>query len=532
MKAEVKTMINSGYPGLFLQTPEEVRVEGTLKQIGAEINYHVASWSSTRGLMFLQDDRGDPSTREGMRIDEMGILAQILASDERRGEEWALPEEQRIPEKCIIILKDYHFYIGGEAQLIRLMKDALPVCKRTGRVIVITAVRKVLPPELEREIALVEVGLPTAEELVPIAEELASINNFTLPQGPELIAKLGTLKGLTTNEAEDAISRSFVEKREIDVEVLGRAKVQAIAKSGYLEVINIRPKLSEVGGFGSYKGHLTSRAVSFQQMMSSAYEGPPLRGDMHVGPPGTGKSLIAKVAASVFGTIIVRMDIGKLKGSHVGESEQAMRAAIRQLEAMSPCICWIDEVEKGLGGVESSAKTDGGTTLGMYDALLYAMQEGLKGVYFIGTANSVDGLEGAFLRRFGKTWFVDLPSLPERVEIWKIHANRYAKSFDMEAIDFELLAQCTDGYSGSEIEKCVEECWFMASDLGQKVDNDIATLAASQIVPVSTTKAKEIQAVRDWAHSVGAKCVGSDNRSKAPAAPAAKGRRLNTTVAA
>jgi len=125
----------------------------------------------------------------------------------------------------------------------------------------------------------------------------------------------------------------------------------------------------------------------------------------------TGKSMTCDALAHCWQMPLLRLDIGSIFGSRVGESEDRMRTAISVAESVSPCVLWMDEVEKGIGGVQSSNQTDGGVTNRVFATLLTWMQEKTTATFVVCTANNVASLPPEFMRagRFDEIFFVDLP---------------------------------------------------------------------------------------------------------------------------
>ena len=208
------------------------------------------------------------------------------------------------------------------------------------------------------------------------------------------------------------------------------------------------------------------------------------RGVILVGIPGTGKSLTSKATASILGWPLIRLDIGALKGSLVGESEQKMRSVLKVIDAFGESVIWIDEIEKAFAGSRSSGETDAGTTANMFATFLTWMQETETSVMVMATANDISKLPPELVRagRFDATFFVDVPTTSERIEIIKIMNRRYNANIPISYV--QKLA----GYTGAEIEQLAKDSLF--DGLSESYD---------AIVPLSRTMREDIQKLKDWA---------------------------------
>jgi SpoVK/Ycf46/Vps4 family AAA+-type ATPase len=241
----------------------------------------------------------------------------------------------------------------------------------------------------------------------------------------------------------------------------------------------------------------TKGAMSAFSPEAAEYGIEPPRGFLAVGVPGSGKSLLAKAVAG--GKMpLVRLDVGALMGSLVGESEANTRAALKTIEAVAPCVLWIDEIEKALGG--GSGEQDGGTSMRVLGTFLSWMEEraAKQGVFMVATANDIGNLRPELIRRFEEVFFVDLPQLEERADIFDIHLGKRGRDFG----DFDLvaLAKATEGYTGAEIERIVKTALRAAfADGGRELAQEDLLAAAASTVPLSTTMAGQIAEMREWA---------------------------------
>jgi SpoVK/Ycf46/Vps4 family AAA+-type ATPase len=210
---------------------------------------------------------------------------------------------------------------------------------------------------------------------------------------------------------------------------------------------------------------------------------------------------MAKAVSSLWKLPLIRLDVGKVMGSLVGASEEGMRKAIKTAESVAPCILWLDELEKGLAGTQSSGQSDGGTTARVFGTFITWLQEKRSPVFVIGTANNVKQLPPELLRkgRFDEIFFVDLPSANERKEIIEIHIKRRQR--DPEKFDVKALVDATEGFSGSELEQVVISALYDAFDKDDEINDEYLLHACEETVPLSRTMQEDIAGMRDWAKS-------------------------------
>src|ERR1039457_2978696 len=325
------------------------------------------------------------------------------------------------------------------------------MAKTKSKVLVILGCRMVLPPELERELTVIEFALPGKEELGAVLGgimESANIKNMETETREKVI---DAAFGLTTIEAENAFALSVVQNKHVDPVNVAKEKAQAVKKNGLLELIETRDSLDSIGGLDVLKEWLLKRRHAFSQR-AIEYGLPTPKGLLILGIAGTGKSLTAKATAKVFGVPLLKLDAGRIFAGLVGQSESNLRAVIQTAEAIAPCCLCIDEVEKGFSGTKSSNATEGGTSSRVFGTFLSWMQDKRAQVFVVATTNDVSQLPTELLRkgRFDELFFVDLPNQAEREAIWTIQIAKHSR--DPKDFDIVQLARATDGLTGSEIE--------------------------------------------------------------------------------
>ena len=279
-------------------------------------------------------------------------------------------------------------------------------------------------------------------------------------------------KGLTKSEIFSILSLAYSDDGELgkqDLKLIFEQKQQKIRKSGILEMIPLKETMEDIGGLEVLKKWLKKKAVvmkNLDQAKRFGVDSP--KGVLIAGVPGCGKSLSAKAAADLFQVPLLRMDMGRLMGKYVGESEENLRKAIALAEAISPCVLWVDELEKafaGIGGAGGAAEV----TTRLFGNFLTWMQEKKSPVFVVATANDIIKLPPELLRkgRFDEIYYVGLPNAKERRHIFEIHIKK-RRPDDLAAIHLDELVNATDGYSGADIESVVRDSVETAYVSGKK----------------------------------------------------------------
>ncbi|MDR1282416.1 MAG: AAA family ATPase [Opitutaceae bacterium] len=501
--------LRAGYPGINIISYEEQRVELIIKSVvhtAMPTGWNLFAWSITDGVIEVPSSNDEAGKQHG-------------ANDVLEMFEFFL----KMPEKSVLVLRDFHMFLREPNPIIfRKLKDCLLAGKLSNRTIIIVGCQLHLPPELEKEITVIEFSLPTKVQLGEILDAICESDRRKLLEGEERNAVLDATGGLTTVEAENAFALSIVEHKAIVPRVIAHEKAQTVKKNGIIEIVESNLSLDDVGGLDDLKPWLIKRRSAFSPEAES-YGLPTPKGFLMFGVPGCGKSLVAKVTASCLDVPLLRLDAGKLFGSLVGESERNMRAVLQTAEAVAPCVLWIDEVEKGFSGSKSSGSTDGGTTARVFGSFLQWMQDKAAPVFVVATANDVSALPPEMLRkgRFDENWFIDLPTAEERKQIWEIQIKKRKRN--PKKFGIAELARLTDGYTGSEIEQLFVESMFTAFDAGKEPSTDLLVECAKEFTPLSRMMAEDIKRLREWA-------AGRSRRASAPDAATTtigtRGRKL------
>lgn len=476
---EISTLIRARYPIIYIVSWEEQRVMDALKVIADERGKRIYNWSITQGMGV--NGGVDDTTR-----DPISALDYVLKSR----------------DQAIFALKDFHPFINDNS-IIRKLRDLTNALKTSYKTLIIISPMLKLPAELEKEVTVIDYPLPGTDDLNTLLEGIrqsvkgnAQINTNLTPDDREHL--LNAAQGLTANEAENVFAKSLVEKRGFDISIIVSEKEQIIRKTGMLEYYRASEEFGDVGGMELLKQWLTTRSMAFTEK-AREFGLPQPKGIMLLGVQGCGKSLCCKAIASQWKLPLLRLDVGKIFSGIVGSSEENVRRAISIAESVAPAVLWIDELEKGFAGTQSSPFSDGGTTSRVFGSFITWLQEKTAPVFVVATANDITQLPPELMRkgRFDEIFFVDLPSDKDRQEIFKIHLKKRKR--DPAKFDLSQLSANTPGFSGAEIEQVVIDGLYTAFDAGRDVQTIDLITGAEMSVPLSMTMKEKIDELRSWA---------------------------------
>ncbi|NIM05810.1 MAG: AAA family ATPase [Armatimonadetes bacterium] len=486
---EIDVLIRARYSLLYVVSPEENRVTRALAEIAHREGKRLLAWTETMGLY--------------------SALAQVPPEpDEATTDPIAALEKIRLREEpAIYLLKDFPFFLehryDKSSTVIRKLRDLANALRTTYATVVLLSPRLFLPPELEKEVTVLDFDLPGLPELGELLDQALK----ALEEEPEVEVDLSeedreaVLKaalGLTLDEAENVFARCVVEKKGFDVRDILAEKKQIIRKSGALEYYEATERMDNIGGLDTLKGWLRRRALAFSEKARD-FGLPAPKGVLLLGVQGCGKSLTAKAVAGLWKMPLLRLDVGSVFAGLVGSSEENMRRAIKMAEAVSPAVLWVDEIEKGLSGARSSGQLDSGVTARVFSTLTTWLQEKTKPVFVVATANDISALPPELLRkgRFDEIFFVDLPGEAERREVFTIHLRKRKRN--PEDFDLARLARESKGFSGAEIEQAVISALYYAFEHDREITTEDILGALQETVPLSVTMREEIGELRKWA---------------------------------
>lgn len=376
-------------------------------------------------------------------------------------------------EEIFLILKDIHEELKNP-KVIALMKKIAEnnlYNDNYHTTIFIISETVIIPRELENYITVFDIPLPALNEILEI------INNFIIDMNIEVeqdtINDIAlSFKGLNEFQIKQILNLAYQDGGCIDKDdklLILKEKEQFIKKSGMLESVSFTENVNDIGGLENLKEWLARKAKIFMNLDKAIKFGVDVpKGIMIIGMPGCGKSLTAKATASLFEIPLVRLDVGRLLGKYVGESEENMRKALKLSEAISPCVLWIDEIEKAFAGVGEEGGGNDVTTR-LFGQFLTWMQEKENTVFIVATANNISKMPSEFLRkgRFDELFFVDLPNGEERRKILEIHLKKRKKW--NKKIDSIALIKETEGFNGADLEAVVKDTIEVAFIDGKEI---------------------------------------------------------------
>ena len=447
----IRSYVESHYPMLYLVTPEDAEADAII--VALADTRKLVEWNMAQGLV----DFASKQPYSGYQDLSDALVTMIEADYEQQ----------------IIVIRDVHLALRdnpvGVARLKALVTQILGRAN-THITIFLIASQVYIPAELEKFITLFDLPLPDEASIRGLIQDAE--RKFEIAIEPDAFSQLAlSCLGLTHYEIQQLLMRCFQSEGEIGrqhIELIQDEKAQIIQKNGALELVKTKENMANIGGLRNLKAWLKQKEkvlADWHNAREFGVETP--KGIMVVGMPGCGKSLTAKATASLFKLPLLKLDMGSMMGKYVGESEGNMRRALKVAEAVSPCVLWVDEVEKAFVGIGSGGAGSEVATR-MFGYFLTWMQEKTSQVFVIATANDISALPPELLRkgRFDEIFYVDFPTEIERREIFGLHLKNRGKM--NTEISLEQLAKDSKDYSGADIEAIVKDAIESAFVDGKK----------------------------------------------------------------
>lgn len=489
---EFSLLLRACYPLIYIPSQEEERVEKAIASVAKDLgNRHTYIWD------FVEGYQDNPNN----------------ANFGRRNPLQALEFLEKLPPNTggVFILRDFHRFLE-DISISRKLRNLARTLKAQPKNIVIIAPEINLPTELREVFTIVEFALPQGDEIKGEIQRLLSATRQNLSE--TFLAELvRSAQGLSLERIRRVITRAIAQNGKLegeDVELILEEKKQSIRQTQILDYYPTKEQISDIGGLDNLKEWLLRRGGAFSES-ARAYGLPYPRGLLLVGIQGTGKSLTAKAIAHHWHLPLLRLDVGRLFSGLVGESESRTRQMIQIAEALSPCILWIDEIDKGFAGADG--KGDSGTTSRVFGTFITWLAEKQSPVFVVATANNIQSLPPEILRkgRFDEVFFVGLPSQAEREAIFTVHLNRL-RPHNLQTYDIKRLAYETPEFSGAEIEQTIIEAMHIGFSENRDFTTDDILASASQIIPLARTAKEQIEFLQNWATSGKAR-LASRNQS-------------------
>jgi ATPase family associated with various cellular activities (AAA) len=487
-QSELELLVRARYPILYVITSEESRVEEAVLSVARKRQKKVFEWSCSTGIVPAGASIQSQKHRNAATRDPLAALDYVID----------------LVEPALFIFKDFHpFLTRGNHAIIRRLKEIALHLKNSVKTIILVSPLMEIPPELEKEITVMNFPLPTREDLSGLLDRiLAEVKEVEISlDDTSRDQLLQAALGLTLAEAENVFARILVKEGRLSGENVNEVfaeKQQIIRKNGLLEYYSAAEDFEHVGGLAVLKDWLNKRALAFS-VEARAFGLPPPRGILLLGVQGCGKSLCAKAVANQWRLPLLRFDMGRMFGSLVGSSEENVRRAISVAESVAPAVLWVDEIDKAMAGTQASGATDGGTTARVFGTFLTWLSEKSAPVFVVATANDISQLPPELLRkgRMDEIFFVDLPAPAERAEIFRIHLSKRKRN--PVEFDIEALSEASHGCSGAEIEEAINSGLYDAFYASEALASRHVLQALRQTVPLARTMDEQISRLRAWA---------------------------------
>ncbi|WP_456070462.1 AAA family ATPase [Haemophilus paraphrohaemolyticus] len=431
--------IQAGYTAFYLKTTELARADRLISEVANQLRFNVIEYNLAYGRV---------------KFENKEIIDDSLTSFEKIFNH--LRHEDL--ENNLILIKDAKLGLENNSVALARLKyllDQLNFYKGECAVILQSA-DVYLPNEIEPLVTLLELPLPDQNQIQVVLKQENIANELT----DRLITALSGLNELDIQQLLNLLKNKYseltVENEKVILTEIQQQKEQIIAKSGVLEMVKVNEEIEDIGGLEKLKAWLQDQSYIVKNLQAAKEFGVKApKGTLIAGMPGCGKSLTAKAAAALFQQPLLRLDIGSLLGKYVGESETNMRKALAMAESISPCVLWVDELEKAFVGMTGNNASEVSSRLLGY--FLTWLQEKTAPVFIIATANDITALPPELLRkgRFDEIFYVGFPTKKERKKIIEIHlvkAKQDASQFDIE----DLAKECRD-YAGADIENAIFE---------------------------------------------------------------------------
>ncbi|HXM23084.1 MAG TPA: AAA family ATPase [Terriglobales bacterium] len=507
----LKVLIDSSAPIVVMETVEEVRAVRLVRVACASLNLATFEWSIASGLARCGNEGSEPVVEgrfpaAGSGQDATDIAAQAIYNSREPAQ--VLGVLEGISVEAAFILKDFHRHMEDPV-VVRRLRDVGQKFSKNRRTVVLIAPSIKMPPELASLVEYLELPLPDKQRLRQIIDEMIvrvgktrTLRRSLDANGFEVMA--GNLRGLTEEQAERAVSQAIVTRYGLTAEIVTdvlQAKKEMLRRSEMLDFVDISDTMANVGGLENLKSWLAQRRGTWEER-ARAFGLEPPRGVVILGVQGCGKSMCAQAIAGEWELPLVKFDTAAIFDKYVGETEKRIQKVFQVAEELAPCVLWIDELEKVFAGSGSdSASADAGVSSRLLAAFLSWMQERKTPVFVAATCNNVSALPPELIRkgRFDELFFVDLPNQAERKQIFALELarrNRHPEDFNLDQV-----AAAARGHSGAEIHAAVQTGLYASFSSKQPLTTSSLVDSLAKTVPLSTTRAEEIQELRDWARA-------------------------------
>ena len=478
---ELALFLKARYPIIYINTIEEDRVEYVIrKNIKTNLNRSIYSWD------FVDGYTNNPNNEGFAKRNPLQALE--------------LVERLNAETPALFLLKDFNRFLS-DLSISRKLRNISRILKLQPKTIIIIGSDLTIPKELQDLITVIQFQLPLEEEISQELNRLISSLNISVDS--QLFESLTrACQGLSLERIRRVLSKIIATYKTIDndsIALLLSEKKQIISQTEILEYSSVNEQITNLGGLDNLKDWLKKRKTAFG-LQAFNYGLPTPRGLLLIGIQGTGKSLTAKAIANDWQLPLLKLDVGKLFGGIVGESESRLRQMINVAETISPCILWIDEIDKAFSNTDN--RGDSGTSNRVLATFISWLSEKTKPVFVIATANNIDLLPIEIIRkgRFDEIFFLDLPEREEREEIFKIHLQSFRPN-SWESFDYNQLAQASESFSGAEIRQSIIEGMYHAFYEKREFTTEDICMALKELIPLAHLESDQMIRLQQWASS-------------------------------
>jgi SpoVK/Ycf46/Vps4 family AAA+-type ATPase len=478
---EFVLLLKARYPIIYIVTNEEERIEYLIKYCAKKyVARTYYSWDFVEGYQGNPNDNGFAAKNPLEALDLIDKLTPETAT--------------------LFVLKDYDNFLK-DFSILRKLKNLSRTLKTQPKNIIIVSSEINIPDALKEFITLIEFPLPSYSEILEELNRL--ISSLQQDIEPSIVNNIATAcQGLSLERIRRVLSKIIAKYGEIDEAspaLILQEKKQIIQQTQLLEFCLTDKGISDLGGLDNFKNWLNLRAEAFSQE-AVEYGLPYPKGLLLVGVQGTGKSIAAKILASEWKLPLLRLDFGRLFASLIGQSEQRVRKMIEIAEALSPCVLWVDEIDKAFAGAQSSG--DSGTTSRVLATFITWLSEKNSPVFVVATANNIEYIPPEIVRkgRFDEIFFLNLPTREEREAIFEVHLKKVREGA-IKNFELPLLSQLSKEFSGAEIEQVIIEAMRLGFNEKREFNNEDILISIQNLIPLARTKSKELNALKEWSES-------------------------------
>ncbi|MEW4529416.1 AAA family ATPase [Maioricimonas sp. JC845] len=461
LASRLSEYVRACFTGIWIESHEHSDALTEIASLCRDENWQLACWDIEQGLVVAGTEGNSASADP---------LAAVRAAS-----------SLSIPDgTTLLVLQNFHRFLQS-AEIVQAVAHQVVAGRQNRVILIILAPTVQLPVELEKQFVVFDHALPDRNQLAEIARGIAT-ESGELPEGADLESVLDAAAGLTRMEAENAFSLALVRHGCVRSDTVWELKSNLLKTSGLVELHRGAATFGALGGLDALKAFCKRSLL--QSDRSNPLKRP--RGVLLLGVPGTGKSAFAKALGQETSRPTLILDVGALMGSLVGQTESNVRQALQLADAMSPCILFVDEIEKALSGVASSGQSDSGVSTRLFGTMLTWLNDHTSDVYFIATCNNIAQLPPEFSRaeRFDGLFFLDLPTAEEKAAIWDLYLEQFQ-------LDRDQRRPTDESWTGAEIRSCCRLAALLDIPLRE---------AARNIVPVSVTAAESVDRLRQWSH--------------------------------